>query len=68
MSLDDLSLDDLPLAERKDWRVVVLMLRREVREIDEWRRKQRDMPSRSEAVRRLVAAGLKDVTEAKEAA
>ena len=47
---------------------MVQMLRREVYAIDEWRRKQRDLPSRSEAVRRLVVAALKDVIEAKEAA
>jgi hypothetical protein len=28
-----------------------------LREIDDWRRKQPDIPSRAEAVRRLVAAG-----------
>jgi hypothetical protein len=65
MSLDLLEgLELNPVAERKDWRVVVQMLSREVHAIDEWRRKQRDLPSRSEAVRRLVAAGLKDVAEA----
>lgn len=28
-------------------------------EIDEWRRKQDDLPSRAEAIRRLVAIALK---------
>jgi hypothetical protein len=65
MSLDLLEgLELNPVAERKDWRVVVQMFSREVHAIDEWRRKQRDLRSRSEAVRRLVAAGLKDVAEA----
>jgi hypothetical protein len=29
-----------------------------VRAIDDWRRRQEDLPSRSEAVRRLVVKGL----------
>jgi metal-responsive CopG/Arc/MetJ family transcriptional regulator len=29
-----------------------------VRQIDEWRRRQPDLPSRSEAIRRLIEAGL----------
>lgn len=29
-----------------------------LRALDEWRRKQEDLPSRSEAVRRLVEAGV----------
>ncbi len=28
-------------------------------EIDEWRRQQQDLPSRAEAIRQLVALGLK---------
>jgi len=31
----------------------------EVGAIDEWRRRQTDLPSRSEAIRRLVELGLK---------
>jgi hypothetical protein len=31
----------------------------DVAAIDEWRRKQADLPSRSEAIRRLVELGLK---------
>jgi hypothetical protein len=27
--------------------------------LDHWRRKQRDLPNRSEAIRRLVDAGMK---------
>jgi len=30
-----------------------------LKSIDEWRRKQDDLPSRSEAIRRLVELGLK---------
>ena len=30
-----------------------------IRTIDEWRRKQPDLPSRTEAIRRLVEFGLK---------
>lgn len=29
-----------------------------VRKVDEWRRRQEDLPSRSEAIRRLVEAAL----------
>jgi hypothetical protein len=36
-----------------------MMAATEVRAIDEWRRKQDDLPSRSEAIRRLVDLGLK---------
>lgn len=31
-----------------------------VEALDEWRRSQRDLPSRGEAMRRLLAAGLVD--------
>ena len=37
----------------------VMMSAEEVEAIDEWRRKHPDLPSRSEAIRQLVAAGLK---------
>jgi hypothetical protein len=30
-----------------------------LKEIDEWRRRQEDLPTRAEAIRRLVAAALK---------
>ena len=30
-----------------------------LRQIDDWRRQQVDLPSRAEAIRRLVALGLK---------
>jgi hypothetical protein len=31
----------------------------ELRALDDWRRAQPDLPSRSEAIRRLVAAGVR---------
>jgi hypothetical protein len=43
----------------KDQRIPVMMSAEEVDAIDEWRRKQPDLPSRSEAIRRLVGLGLK---------
>jgi metal-responsive CopG/Arc/MetJ family transcriptional regulator len=43
----------------KDQRIPVMMSADEVEAIDEWRRKQPDLPSRSEAIRRLVELGLK---------
>ncbi len=43
----------------KDQRIPVMMSSDDVEAIDEWRRKQPDLPSRSEAIRRLVELGLK---------
>lgn len=45
---------DNPRAER----VMTSLTADELRAIDDWRRKQPTIPSRSEAIRRLVAAGL----------
>jgi hypothetical protein len=45
--------------ELKDLRIPVMMAATEVAAIDAWRRKQDDLPSRSEAIRRLVELGLK---------
>lgn len=43
-----------------DWKRVMLNLEPEtVRDIDEWRRKQEDLPDRNEAIRRLLAKALK---------
>jgi hypothetical protein len=44
--------------ELKDNRIPVMMGATEVAAIDEWRRRQPDLPSRSEAIRRLVELGL----------
>ena len=43
---------------KKDQRIPVMMSLPEVARIDEWRSKQSGIPSRSEAIRRLVEAGL----------
>jgi metal-responsive CopG/Arc/MetJ family transcriptional regulator len=43
---------------RKDQRIPVMMSPAEVERIDMWRREQKDLPSRSEAIRRLVEKGL----------
>ena len=49
-----------PMAEdKKDQRIPVMMSADEVSAIDEWRRRHPDLPSRSEAIRRLVELGLK---------
>ncbi|MHC2585395.1 metal-responsive CopG/Arc/MetJ family transcriptional regulator [Bradyrhizobium diazoefficiens] len=48
-----------PMGEKKDQRIPVMMSSEEVDAIDEWRRQHPDLPSRSEAIRRLVALGLK---------
>ena len=52
-------LEDVMTDELKDLRIPVMMAATEVTAIDEWRRRQPDLPSRSEAIRRLVQAGLK---------
>jgi hypothetical protein len=44
--------------ELKDQRVPVLMTASELRRLDAWRRATEDMPSRGEAIRRLVGIGL----------
>jgi hypothetical protein len=44
--------------ELKDQRVHLVMSADDVDAIDAWRRIQADVPSRSEAIRRLVALGL----------
>jgi hypothetical protein len=45
--------------ELKILRIPVMMAATGVAAIDEWRRKQADLPSRSEAIRRLLELGLK---------
>jgi len=44
--------------EKKDQRIPVMMAAAEVAKIDAWRAKQPGIPSRSEAIRRLVAKAL----------
>ena len=51
--------NDVMADELKDLRIPVMMAATEVAAIDAWRRKQDDLPSRSEAIRRLVELGLK---------
>ena len=50
---------DVMADELKDLRIPVMMAATDVAAIDEWRRRQDDLPSRSEAIRRLVELGLK---------
>jgi hypothetical protein len=45
--------------ELRDLRVPVMMAAAEVAAIDEWRRRQPDLPNRSVANRRLIEIGLK---------
>lgn len=47
-------------AETKTVRIGMFMAPSEVEAIDEWRRRQPDLPSRSEAIRRLVKIAIKD--------
>lgn len=44
--------------ERHSTRVHLMMTPSELLAIDEWRRKQPDLPSRAEAIRRLIQLGL----------
>jgi len=44
--------------EPKDQRVPVMMSADDVDAIDAWRRLQFDLPTRAEAIRRLIALGL----------
>lgn len=40
--------------EKHDARVQIVAPRKTVRMLDEWRRKQPDLPNRSEAIRRMI--------------
>jgi hypothetical protein len=44
--------------ELKDQRVPIMMSASELRQVDEWRRRHNELPSRSEAIRQLIALGL----------
>jgi hypothetical protein len=46
-------------SEPFDQRVPVMMTSSGARAVDDWRRAQQDLPSRSEAIRRLIELGLK---------
>ncbi len=45
--------------DKRNQRIPVMMSSEEVAAIDEWRRKHPNLPSRSEAIRRLIELGLK---------
>jgi len=44
--------------EKHSVRVDLMMMASEVRAIEEWRRHQPDLPTRAEAIRRLIQLGL----------
>lgn len=44
------------IMEKMDRRLVLLLKQSDLDAIDEWRRKQHDIPNRSEAVRRMIRA------------
>jgi hypothetical protein len=46
------------MPELLDQRLQLVMSKSQVHTIDEWRRQQPELPSRSEAIRRLIEAGL----------
>jgi hypothetical protein len=47
------------MTEPLDQRVQLVASKAQIRAVDEWRRRQPDLPSRSEAIRRLIEEGLK---------
>jgi hypothetical protein len=49
------------MAELLDQRLQLVISKGQVRAIDEWRRKQPDLPSRSAAIRQLIDAGLRKI-------
>ena len=50
----------------RDQRIHLMMTAAELRSIDEWRRREPDLPGRSEAIRRLVRLGIKVAAPARE--
>ena len=56
--------DDDP-NEPKDQRIPVMMSASELKAIEDWRRRQEELPSRSEAVRQLIALGLANASNLK---
>lgn len=44
--------------EKKDQRIQLVMAPSDVAAVDAWRRDQDDLPGRSEAIRRLIHAGI----------
>ncbi len=46
------------MEEKKSQRILVSVTPSDVTELDNWRRDQKDLPSRSKAVRELFKAGL----------
>jgi hypothetical protein len=46
------------MTELLDQRLQLVISKSQISTIDEWRRHQPDLPSRSEAIRRLIEAGL----------
>lgn len=45
-------------SEKHSTRVHIMMAQSELLAIDEWRRQQPDLPTRAEAIRRLIQFGL----------
>ena len=52
------------MADPLDQRIQLVISQGQVREIDEWRRQQPDLPNRSEAIRRLIETALKGLKSA----
>ncbi|WP_200340639.1 ribbon-helix-helix protein, CopG family [Rhodovibrio sodomensis] len=49
------------MTQKRDQRIPIHMTTEEVERLDEWRRQQPDLPSRAEAIRRLIERGLYDL-------
>ncbi len=46
----------------KSVRLQMVISPEEIQQVDDWRRQQTDLPSRSEAIRRLIQLGLMNVS------
>ena len=54
-----------PTDDKKETTLQMRVSAAYLKSIDEWRRKQTDLPSRSEAIRRLTAIALRESPKAK---
>jgi metal-responsive CopG/Arc/MetJ family transcriptional regulator len=50
--------------EKKTVRLQLVMGESEVQALDDWRRRQRDVPNRSEAIRRLIMGAVDRLDDA----
>jgi len=63
MSNDDVKKSKIGRPPVDTMALTVRMLRGDVQDVDDWRRKQEDLPNRPEAIRRLVRLALSSLTK-----